>query len=289
MYPASFEYFAPTTLEEAGEILERYGDEAKVLAGGQSLIPLMKLRFASPKALVDVNGIDGLDTLAEDGGGLKIGALVRHSACEGSELLKGRFGALGDAAPQISDPIVRNRGTVGGSLAHADPQGDWGSVMIAVGAEVVARGPGGERTIPVRELFDGPFTTKLEPSEILTEIRVPGPGREGGRHLPQARAQGRRLRHGRRRRPRLVLERLGRARGDRADRSRPDEPRRHRGRGGARRQGARRRGDRRGSAPRGRGGPAAHATCAAARSTSETSSASSRSEVSALRPKGGSE
>jgi aerobic carbon-monoxide dehydrogenase medium subunit len=191
MYPASFEYFAPTTLEEAGEILERFGDEAKVLAGGQSLIPLMKLRFASPRALVDVNGIDGLDTLAEDGGGLRIGALTRHSACEGSDLLKGRFGALGDAAPQISDPIVRNRGTVGGSLAHADPQGDWGSAMIAVGAEVVARGPGGERTIPVREFFDGPFTTKLEPTEILTEIRVPDPGaKAGGTYLKLERKVG---------------------------------------------------------------------------------------------------
>ena len=176
MYPASFEYFAPTTLEEAGEILARFGDEAKVLAGGQSLIPLMKLRFASPKALVDVNGIAGLDGLAEEGGALRIGALVRHSTCEGSELLRGRYGALGAAAPQISDPIVRNRGTVGGSLAHADPQGDWGSVMLAVGAEVVAQGPGGTRTIPVREFFDGPFTTKLEPSEILTEINVPDPG-----------------------------------------------------------------------------------------------------------------
>ncbi|HUK94476.1 MAG TPA: xanthine dehydrogenase family protein subunit M [Gaiellaceae bacterium] len=191
MYPASFEYFVPTTLEEAGEILERFGDEAKVLAGGQSLIPLMKLRFASPRALVDVNGIKGLDRLSEEGGGLRIGALVRHSACEGSELLQGRFGALGDAAPQISDPIVRNRGTVGGSLAHADPQGDWGSVMLAVGAEVVAHGPDGDRTIPVAEFFDGPFTTKLRPSEILTEIRVPDPGpRAGGTYLKLERKVG---------------------------------------------------------------------------------------------------
>ena len=212
MYPASFEYFAPTTLEEAGEILERFGDEAKVLAGGQSLIPLMKLRFASPRALVDVNGIDGLDTLAEDGGGLTIGALVRHSACEGSDVLKGRFGALGDAAPQISDPIVRNRGTVGGSLAHADPQGDWGSAMIAVGAEVVARGPSGDAHDP------GPRVLRRAVHDEARAVGDPDrdqgsrPGREGGRHLSQARAQGRRLRHGRRRRPRLVLERLGRAR-----------------------------------------------------------------------------
>jgi aerobic carbon-monoxide dehydrogenase medium subunit len=191
MYPASFEYFAPTTLEEAGGLLEQYGDEAKVLAGGQSLIPLMKLRFASPGALVDVNGVDGLDGLAEEDGALRIGALVRHSACERSELLRGRFGALGAAAPQISDPIVRNRGTVGGSLAHADPQGDWGSVMMAVRAEVVARGPEGTRTIPVRELFQGPFTTALEPNEILTEIRVPDPGpKAAGTYLKLERKVG---------------------------------------------------------------------------------------------------
>jgi carbon-monoxide dehydrogenase medium subunit len=191
MYPPSFEYFAPTTLEEAGSILARYGDEAKVLAGGQSLIPLMKLRFASPRALVDVNGIEELGGIAEEGGQLRIGALVRHAACERSELLRGRYGVLGDAAPQISDPIVRNRGTVGGSLAHADPQGDWGSVLMAAGAEVVARGPDGERTIPVRELFAGPFTTALEPSEILTEVRVPDPGaKAGGTYLKLERKVG---------------------------------------------------------------------------------------------------
>jgi carbon-monoxide dehydrogenase medium subunit len=191
MYPASFEYFAPTTLEEAGGLLEQYGDEAKVLAGGQSLIPLMKLRFAAPQVLVDVNGVGGLDGLDLEDGALRIGALVRHAACERSGLLRGRFGALGDAAPQISDPIVRNRGTVAGSLAHADPQGDWGSVMLAVRAEVSARGPDGTRTIPVRELFHGPFTTALEPTEIVTEIRVPDPGpRAAGTYLKLERKVG---------------------------------------------------------------------------------------------------
>jgi len=191
VYPARFEYFAPTTLNEALEILERYGDEAKVLAGGQSLIPLMKLRFASPRALVDINRIGGLDELAEEDGGLRIGALVRHKTCEQSELLKGKFGALGDAAPQIADPIVRNLGTVAGSLAHADPQGDWASVMLAVRAEVVARGNGGERTIPIDELLAGPFTTSLEPNEIVTEVRVPDPGRRaGGTYLKLERKVG---------------------------------------------------------------------------------------------------
>jgi len=192
VYPARFEYFAPTTLDEALEIIGRYDEgEAKVLAGGQSLIPLMKLRFASPRALVDINRIGGLDELAEEDGGLRIGALVRHKTCEQSELLKGKFGALGDAAPQIADPIVRNLGTVAGSLAHADPQGDWASVMLAVRAEVVARGNGGERTIPIDELLAGPFTTSLEPNEIVTEVRVPDPGRRaGGTYLKLERKVG---------------------------------------------------------------------------------------------------
>jgi aerobic carbon-monoxide dehydrogenase medium subunit len=179
VYPANFEYFAPTTLDEALSTLERFGDEGKVLAGGMSLIPVMKLRFAAPRALVDINRISGLDGL-EVNGGLTIGALVRHKTCETSAGLKGRYGVLGDAAKQIADPIVRNLGTVCGSLAHADPQGDWGSVMLAVRAEVVARGPDGERRVPIDELFQGPFTTSLQPAEILTEVRVPDPGQHAG-------------------------------------------------------------------------------------------------------------
>ena len=191
MYPAKFEYFAPTSLDEALDILARYDEgEAKVLAGGMSLIPVMKLRFAAPRALVDINRIGGLDTLAEEGGRLRIGALVRHKTCERSDLLHGRYGALGDAAPMISDPIVRNLGTVAGSLAHADPQGDWGSVMLAVRAEVVARSADGERTIPIDELFQGPFTTTLRANEILTEVRVPAPGRAGGTYLKLERKVG---------------------------------------------------------------------------------------------------
>jgi aerobic carbon-monoxide dehydrogenase medium subunit len=191
MYPASFEYFAPTTLDEALALLEEHGDEAKVLAGGQSLIPLMKLRFASPRAIVDINGVSELDRLEEQGGSLHIGALVRHKTCERSELLRARYGTLGDAAPMISDPIVRNLGTVGGSLAHADPQGDWGSVMLAMGAEISVRGPGGTRTIPVDEFFRGPFTTALEPTEILTDVRIPDLGaRAGGTYLKLERKVG---------------------------------------------------------------------------------------------------
>jgi carbon-monoxide dehydrogenase medium subunit len=191
MYPASFEYFAPETLEEAISLLERFGEDAKVLAGGQSLIPLLKLRFAGPRALVDINRIDGLDGLAEAEGGLRIGSRVRHKACERSSLLRGRFQALGDAAPQISDPLVRNLGTVGGSLAHADPQGDWASVMLATGALIEVRGPHGVRMVATDDFLQGPFTTVLEPTEIVTSVLVPDPGeRAGGAYLKLERKVG---------------------------------------------------------------------------------------------------
>jgi carbon-monoxide dehydrogenase medium subunit len=192
MYPASFEYVAPATLEEALDTLARFEDDAKVLAGGQSLIPLMKLRLAAPRVVVDINRLPGLDTLAADGGGLRIGALVRTRTCERSELLGGgRWRTLGAAAPMISDPIIRNLGTVCGSLAHADPQGDWGSALLAMDAEVVAQGPDGSRTIPVRELFEGPFVTSLQPTEIITEVRVPDPGPiAGGTYLKLERKVG---------------------------------------------------------------------------------------------------
>jgi aerobic carbon-monoxide dehydrogenase medium subunit len=191
VYPPSFDYVSPESLEEVVGILAERGGDAKVMAGGQSLIPLLKLRFTPPELIVDLNRVGGLDHLVEEGDVLRIGALVRHRDCERSELLRGRRGLLGDAAPLISDPLVRNRGTVCGSIAHADPQGDWGSVMIAARAGVVARGPGGERTIPVDELFAGPFTTTLEPDELITEARVPDPGpRTGGTYLKLERKVG---------------------------------------------------------------------------------------------------
>jgi carbon-monoxide dehydrogenase medium subunit len=191
MYPPGFEYFAPSTLDEALSILDSHGDEAKVLSGGQSLIPLMKLRFAAPRAIVDINRIQGLDYLDEQDGALRIGPLVRHKTCESSKLLRDRYPTLGNAAPQISDPIVRNLGTVAGSLAHADPQGDWGSALLAMDAEVEARSSEGSRTIPLTEFFRGPFTTVLEPTEIVTEVRVPSPGtRAGGTYLKLERKVG---------------------------------------------------------------------------------------------------
>jgi len=191
VYPAAFEYFAPTSLDEAVSILQRFGDEAKVLAGGQSLIPVMKLRIASPGALVDINRIEGLDRLEQENGHLVIGALVRHRTCERSELLRGRYGVLGAAAPLISDPIVRNRGTVCGSLAHADPQGDWGSALLALGAELLVRGTDGSRTVPLDDFLLGPFMTTLGPAEVIAEVRVPDPGpRAGGTYLKLERKVG---------------------------------------------------------------------------------------------------
>lgn len=192
MYPASFDYVAPTTLEEAIALLDRHGPDAKVIAGGQSLIPLMKFRFAGPALLVDINRIPGLDAIAEGGGGLRIGALVRHKDAERSALLTGgRWGLLGATARLVADPLVRNRGTVCGSLAHADPQGDWASTMMAARGEVVAQGPGGSRRIPVGELVTGPFETQLAPNEIIVEVVVPDPGAAtGGTYLKLERKVG---------------------------------------------------------------------------------------------------
>jgi carbon-monoxide dehydrogenase medium subunit len=190
MFPPRFDYLAPRSVEEALDTLAERGDDAKVLAGGQSLIPLLKLRFAAPEVLVDINRVPGLDTLTEDGGWLWVGPLVRHRDAERSELLRQRYPTMAKAAPQISDPLVRNLGTVCGSLAHADPSGDWGAVMIAMGAELVARSRRGERSIPVRELFTGPFTTTLEPDELAAGVRVPTRERTGGSYLKLERKVG---------------------------------------------------------------------------------------------------
>lgn len=192
MFPASFEYESPGSLEEALGLLASRGDEAKVMAGGQSLIPLLKLRLAAPGLVVDIGRVPGLAGVdLSDGGGLTIGARARHVDVERSAALRGRFPILLAAAPQISDPLVRNAGTVGGSICHADPAGDWGSVMLALNAEFVVRSTRGERRIPAAGFFDGPFTTTLEPDEILTEIRVPAPaGRSGGAYVKLERKVG---------------------------------------------------------------------------------------------------
>jgi carbon-monoxide dehydrogenase medium subunit len=191
MFPASFDYERPASLEEALGLLAAHGDEAKVMAGGQSLIPLLKLRLAAPGVLVDIGRVPGLAAVDVQGGALTIGARTRHVDIERSAALRSRFPILTEAAPQISDPLIRNAGTVGGSICHADPSGDWGAVVLALNAEFVVRSTRGERRIPATSFFDGPFTTILEPDEILTEIHVPAPGeRSGGAYLKLERKIG---------------------------------------------------------------------------------------------------
>jgi carbon-monoxide dehydrogenase medium subunit len=174
VYPSRFRYEAPRSLNEAIGLLRDGGDYAKVLAGGQSLVPLMKLRFASPELVIDINNVPGLDYhRADPDGTLRIGALCRHATLERSVLLADTQPTMAAAAPLIADPIVRSRGTLVGSLCHADPQGDWASVVLALGGSVVAQGPGGRRTIPLAEFVTGPFQNVLEPAEIAVEAVIP--------------------------------------------------------------------------------------------------------------------
>lgn len=191
MYPSQFEYAAPATLDEAIALLAEHGEGAAVLSGGQSLIPAMKIGLAYPEFLVDLGHIPGLQGIDEVNGHLRIGGMTTHARCERSDLLKARYPTLGQATEVIADPIVRNRGTVGGSLAHADPSGDLGSVMLALGATFVARGADGEREIPATAFFSGPFMTALAPGEILTGVRIPkAPAHSGGAYLKLERKVG---------------------------------------------------------------------------------------------------
>jgi carbon-monoxide dehydrogenase medium subunit len=191
MIPPRFEYLAPQTLEEAVALLGRYGGEAKVLSGGQSLIPLMKLRLAAPGYLVDINRIPGLQYVKEVNGSLRIGALAREADLEGSDLVRSKYPLLFETAGVIADPLVRNMATVCGNLAHGDPANDHPATMLALEAEVVAVGPKGQRTIPVTSFFTGLFATALAPDEILTEIRIPAPPpRSGGAYLKMERKVG---------------------------------------------------------------------------------------------------
>jgi carbon-monoxide dehydrogenase medium subunit len=181
MYPPKFDYAAPRSLDEALGLLADHGEDAKVLAGGQSLIPMMKLRLASPAMLIDINRLPGLSGIAESDGYLTLGALVRHNDVGGSDLVARKNPTMAAAAPWIADPIVRNRGTVCGALAHADPLGDWASVMLACDAEVVATSASGQRTIPMRDFITDVFTTALREDELVTEVRVPvSSNRTGG-------------------------------------------------------------------------------------------------------------
>ena len=192
MFPSAFEYSAPTSLEEALSKLRDVGDDGRVLAGGQSLIPMMKLRLAAPAHLVDINGIRELDYISDVNGHVAVGALTRHAGIVDSELISHTNHTVAEAAPWISDPLVRNRGTMAGSVAHCDPEGDWNSVMLAIGGSVVAQSAGGaERVIPITEFLVDFFTNSLKEGEMVTEIRIPKyTGKGGGSYLKLERKIG---------------------------------------------------------------------------------------------------
>jgi carbon-monoxide dehydrogenase medium subunit len=172
MFPSKFEYYAPTTVKEAVALLSEHPD-AKVLAGGHSLLPAMKLRLANPEVLVDVGRIPGLNAIKAGADGMTIGALTTHAMVAASQEAALQCAALPEAAALIGDLQVRNRGTIGGSLAHADPGADYPAVMLALGAEMKAVGPKGERTIKADDFFTSLLTTALKPDEVLTEVRIP--------------------------------------------------------------------------------------------------------------------
>src|SRR5512140_2569691 len=181
MIPSAFDYHAPASLPEAIALLSKLGDSAKVISGGQSLLPLLKLRLGAAEHLVDIGRIPGLEYVREEGGFLRIGGRTREALLERSEVVQARYPILLDTAKVIADPLVRNRATVGGNLAHGDPANDHPATMLALRAQVVAQGPQGERVIPIDDFFVGLFTTALSAGEILTEIRLPTPpGRRGG-------------------------------------------------------------------------------------------------------------
>ncbi len=180
MYPASFEYHAPGSVREALGLLGKLGDDAKLLAGGHSLIPMMKLRLAQPKHLIDLRKVPGLSGIKQDGNALVIGAMTTHWEVESSSVVKAKLPVLSEVAGVIGDPAVRNKGTVGGALAHADPAADYPAAVIALGAELVCEGPKGKRTVKVDEWFKGLMATAVKEDEILVEIRVPVPAAGSG-------------------------------------------------------------------------------------------------------------
>jgi len=190
MIPAAFDYHQPGTLAEALKLLKEHGNEAKVLSGGISLLPMLKLRLASFEHLVDINRVPGLDYIKEKGGNLCIGAMTRQATLERSDVIKSKFPILADAVPLIADPLVRNRGTIGGNVANGDPGNDQPAIMIALGATYVVQG-GKERTIAANQFYKGLYDTALGRNEILTEIRIPvPPARSGGAYTKLKRKTG---------------------------------------------------------------------------------------------------
>jgi carbon-monoxide dehydrogenase medium subunit len=191
MIPKSFEYFRPETVSEAIALLKEHGDSAKILSGGQSLIPMMRFRLARPEYVIDINRLADLQYVKEEGGFLKIGGLTREADLEASSLIRSRYPIILDTAASIADPQVRNMATVGGNLAHGDPANDHPATMLALGAEIIATGQRGERAIPINDFFLSVFTTALEPGEILTEIRIPiPPSGSGGAYFKLERKVG---------------------------------------------------------------------------------------------------
>jgi carbon-monoxide dehydrogenase medium subunit len=191
MIPGKFEYFAPSSVKEAIGLLDQYGEDAKILAGGQSLIPAMRFRLAQPEILVDINRIEGLDYIRELDDYLAIGAMTREASLEKSALISQKYPLLADTARVIADPLVRNMATVGGNLAHADPANDHPATMLAYGAKLVAEGPDGDTIIGIDDFFLGLFETSLAKDQILKEIRIPKPGPgSGGAYLKIERKVG---------------------------------------------------------------------------------------------------
>jgi carbon-monoxide dehydrogenase medium subunit len=192
LIPGPFDYEVAGSVAEAVALLDRHGADAKVLAGGHSLIPLLRFRLASPAVLVDINRIRSLEYIQEADGTLHIGALTREADLDASDLIRTRYPILADTARVIADPVVRNWATIGGNLAHADPANDHPATMLALGAQLVAAGPGGERLIPIEQFFtDSSFETTLQPNELLTEIRIPAPTeRSGGAYFKLERKVG---------------------------------------------------------------------------------------------------
>ena len=191
MIPPSFEYLTPSKISDAIAMLQKHGEEAKILAGGHSLIPAMRLRLSEPGYLIDISGIQGLDYILEESGQLRIGAMTREASLEESQIVRENFPILLDTVKMIADPSVRNLATVGGNLAHGDPANDHPATMLALGAIVVVEGPNGSREIGIDDFFPDFFTTALEPEEILTEIRIPSPpSGSGGAYLKIERKVG---------------------------------------------------------------------------------------------------
>jgi carbon-monoxide dehydrogenase medium subunit len=178
--PVAFDYHVATTVDEAVVLLQQYGDDAKVLAGGHSLLPTMKLRLAQPAHLIDIGRIQGLAYIREENGAVAVGALTTYAMLEKSELVRRYFPMLAEGVPLIGDQQVRNRGTIGGSIAHSDPSADMPGMVLALKAEIVTHGPKGQRTIKADDFFVGTFETALEPGEVVTEIRFPIPAAHTG-------------------------------------------------------------------------------------------------------------